>query len=133
MWSGMHQERDVRLLAYSISVKGVRAIELGSDYTREHDFGSSTKILSKCDELLGELRSSALLSLRELPALRRFASGWGRELLPEEWLTNPPSVGIMIPNGILHSLPFHLVSTGSGDPLCVASGFAKCSSLTLLL
>ena len=37
----MEATDDLRLLAYSVDVGRVRALELGSGYTREHDLGES--------------------------------------------------------------------------------------------
>ena len=124
---------DVRLLAYSVTADRIRAVELGPERTVEHDLGSSTAVLDRCDGLMEELRSPAALSQASPPQLCRFAKDWGRSLLPPQWLEQPPAVGIVVPNWLLHYLPLHVVTVDSGLPLCTASGLTTCSSLTMLL
>ena len=53
--------KDVRLLAYSMSVDRVRAVELRQGTTIEHDFGSSMKLLDQYDAVQGELSSPSML------------------------------------------------------------------------
>jgi CHAT domain-containing protein len=123
---------DVRLLVYSVSVDRTRAMELGQGLTIEHDFGSSLALLDAYDGVQRELSSPAMLSRARLPSLEKFAGQWGRSLLPQTWLSNPPAHCVIIPHGLLHSLPMHVVRTDSGRPLCADSGVSVCSSLTLL-
>ena len=123
---------DVRLLAYSMSVDRVRAVELRQGTTIEHDFGSSLEFLDQYDAVQGELSSPSMLSLPKLPALERFASAWGRSLLPENWLADPPEYGLIIPHALLHGLPLHVVRVDNGRPVCTESAISVCSSLTLL-
>lgn len=123
---------DLRLLAYSVDVERVRAVEMGPGVTREHDLGESLALLDGFDAVQRELGSPAALSRPTLAAVERFASEWGRVLLPPSWLADPPRYGVLIPNGLLHALPLHLIRTDSGRPLCADSGVSICSSLTLL-
>jgi CHAT domain-containing protein len=123
---------DLRLLAYVVDLERVRAIEMGRGYTREHDLSASVALLDGYDAVRRELGSPAALSRPVLPALERFASEWGRVLLPDSWLADPPRYGVLIPNGMLHALPLHLIRTDSGRPLCAETGVSLCSSLTLL-
>jgi hypothetical protein len=125
-------KKDVRLLAYSMSVDRVRAVELRQGTTIEHDFGSSMGLLDQYDAVQGELTSPSMLSLPMLPALERFASVWGRSLLPGNWLSDPPEYGLIIPHALLHGLPLHVVRADSGRPICTESAISVCSSLTLL-
>jgi hypothetical protein len=123
---------DLRLLAYAVDVDRVRAVEMGPGFTREHDLGESVRLLDGFDAVQRELGSSAALSRPTLAAVERFAAEWGRSLLPASWLADPPRYGVLIPNGLLHGLPLHLIRTESGRPLCADSGVSVCSSLTLL-
>jgi hypothetical protein len=123
---------DLRLLAYSVTVERVRAVELGPGFTREHDLCGSADLLDGFDAVQAELGSPAALSRPSLAAVERFAAEWGRALLPASWLEDPPRYGVLIPNGLLHALPLHLIRTDSGRPLCAESGLSICSSLTLL-
>jgi hypothetical protein len=123
---------DIRLLAYSVDLGHVRAIELGRGLRQEHDFGPSVALLDGYDAVQRELSSSSLLSRSGLEALERFAAGWGRELLPRTWLSDPPQYAVLIPHALLHGLPLHVIRTDSGRPLCADTGVSICSSLTLL-
>lgn len=123
---------DLRLLAYSVDVERVRAVEMGPGFTREHDLGESLALLDGFDAVQRELGSPAALSRPTLAAVERFAAEWGRMLLPPSWLADPPRYGVLIPNGLLHALPLHLIRTDSGRPLCADAGVSICSSLTLL-
>lgn len=128
----MEATDDLRLLAYSVDVDRVRALELGPGYTREHDLGESLALLDGFDAVQRELGSPAALSRPTLAAVERFAAEWGRSLLPASWLARPPRYGVLIPHGLLHALPLHLIRTDSGRPLCAETGVSVCSSLTLL-
>jgi hypothetical protein len=123
---------DLRLLAYSVDVERVRAVEMGRAFRREHDLGDSLALLDGFDAVQRELGSPAALSRPTLPTVERFAAEWGRVLLPPSWLADPPRYGVLIPHGLLHGLPLHLIRTDSGRPLCADSGMSICSSLTLL-
>lgn len=123
---------DTRLLAYSVDLGRVRAMELGRGLRREHDFGASTGLLDGYDAIQRELSSPSMLSRASLTELERFASDWGRDLLPETWLSDPPEYALLIPHSLLHSLPLHVIRADSGRPLCAESGVSLCSSLTLL-
>ncbi len=123
---------ELRLLAYTVDLDRVRAVEMGPGFTREHDLGESIALLDGFDAVRREWRMPAALSRPSLPAVERFAAEWGRGLLPDSWLADPPRYGVLIPNGMLHALPLHLIRTDSGAPLCAESGVSLCSSLTLL-
>jgi hypothetical protein len=123
---------ELRLLAYTVDVDRIRAVEMGRGFTREHDLGESIALLDGFDAVRRELASPAALSRPVLPAVERFAAEWGRELLPDAWLADPPRYGVLIPNAMLHALPLHLIRTDSGTPLCAETGVSLCSSLTLL-
>jgi hypothetical protein len=123
---------DLRLLAYSVGLDRIRAVELDRNSRSEHDFGPSDALLDGFDAVQGELNSRSALSRPKLPKLERFAEEWGRELLPASWLSDPPQYGVLIPHALLHALPLHVVRTDSGRPLCAETGVSLCSSLTLL-
>ncbi|MFD7735746.1 CHAT domain-containing protein [Kitasatospora phosalacinea] len=122
----------MRLLAYVVDIDRIRAIEVVAGSSIEHDFGPSAAILDDHDELVRDLASPAALSQPTVPTLERFAAGWGRRLLPPAWLSGPPRTAVIVPNSFLHGLPFHLIRTESGNPLCVESAVSISSSLTLL-
>ncbi len=79
-----------QVLAYSVNVSDVRAVDISADACQEEHLGDVPALLDEVDALRGELNAPSLLSLPQLPELERFASGWGRQLLPASWLTDPP-------------------------------------------
>lgn len=121
-----------QVLAYSVNVSDVRAVDISADACQEEHLGDVPALLDEVDALRGELNTPSLLSLPQLPELERFASGWGRQLLPASWLTDPPESVVLVPHAFLHDLPLHLIRLNSGRPLCVESAVSVSSSLTSL-
>lgn len=54
---------------------------------------------------------------RSAPSLQQLLMGMSRTLLPESYLETPPSRLIVMPDDMLNSLPFGVLSTSTGLPL----------------
>ena len=121
-----------RVLAYAVNLASVRAVDISADGATDQLLCSTRPLLDDVDALLSELNTPALTSRPTWPQLERFASGWGRRLLPPAWLADPPDACVLVPHAFLHELPLHLVRTDSGKPLCVNSAVSVSSSLTAL-
>lgn len=121
-----------RVLAYAVNLAVVRAVDVSAKTTTDIELCSTRDLLDEVDALMSELNTPALLSRPICPELERFASEWGRKLLPPAWLADPPETCVLVPHTFLHGLPLHLIRTNSGDPLCVASAVSVTSSLTAL-
>ncbi|MFJ2235186.1 hypothetical protein [Streptomyces sp. NPDC087859] len=111
-----------RVLAYAVNLAVVRAADISAETTADVELCSTRDLLDDVDALLSELNTSALLSRPVCRELERFASGWGRKLLPPSWLAEPPETCVLVPHAFLHELPLHLIRTDSGDqqPHCAA-------------
>jgi hypothetical protein len=93
---------------------------------------SVAAVLPKVEELRDELRDSMAVARGRLPRLQEFASGWGRDLLPQSVLESPPDVLVIVPHGFLHDIPLHLVARNDdAEPLGCASGVTYVSSQSL--
>jgi CHAT domain-containing protein len=121
-----------RVLAYAVSLTTIRAVDIYADSAIDLRLCPTGSLLDDFDALMSELNTPALLSRSTWPQLERFASGWGRSLLPPSWLADPPDAAVFVPHGFLHELPLHLVRTDSGNPLCVDSVVSVSSSLSAL-
>lgn len=121
-----------RVLAYAVNLAAVRAADISAETTADVELCPTRDLLDDVDALLSELNTPALLSRPICPELERFASGWGRKLIPPSWLAEPPETCVLVPHAFLHALPLHLIRTDSGDPLCVTSAVSVTSSLTAL-
>jgi hypothetical protein len=93
--------------------------------TAVHEF------LPRADALAADLADLTAIAEGDLPELETFASDWGRGLLPPAVLESPPDVLVLVPNGLLHVLPLHLVRTNAGFPLACESGVAYSGSMSL--
>jgi hypothetical protein len=106
---------------------------LAPDGARHHaKLCAAADVLSKIDALREELRDARLVANGLVPRLRLFMDDWGRRLLPEALLTEPPDVLVIVPHAYLHDLPLHLVKCGpAGEPLGALSGMTYSSSMSL--
>jgi hypothetical protein len=118
-------------LLYAVTYAGVHVTVL-DDHTRSTvRLAPSTRdLLPLVDDLTDSLRDSAAVAENDVPRLEAFAEDWGRWLVPEDILEVPPDVLVIVPHGVLHTLPLHLVRTAAGDPLACASGVTYASSMT---
>jgi CHAT domain len=123
-------DKGPHVLAYAVDLNQVRAVDITADACQEYLLCRTEELLDGFDLLQRELNTPSALSKKELPQLERFASEWGRRLLPGSWLSDPPATSILIPNSLLHHLPLHVIRTNSGRPLCVSSAVSVNSSLT---
>lgn len=94
------------------------------------DFGAEAEFLQEAGRLRDEVANVELVAGRRLRRLQAFAAGWGRELIPEPILEDPPDVLVVVPQGFLHQLPLHLAFAGDERALGWHSGVAYSSSLT---
>jgi CHAT domain-containing protein len=95
--------------------------------------GSSLDVVEPVTLLREELNHITRAAGGGLPQLRAFTEDWGRALLAPALLSNPPDILILIPQGVLHDLPFHAVLTDDGTPLGCRSGISYASSASLFV
>lgn len=106
---------------------------MAPDGSRETSVLTATATaLPRLEQLRRELADGMALACGNVPLLGEFATGWGRDLLPESVLTAPPDVLVIVPHAVLHDVPLHLVS-GADDllPLGCRSGLCYASSMSL--
>ncbi|NUR25551.1 MAG: hypothetical protein HOV83_06830, partial [Catenulispora sp.] len=123
----------VGALVYRVGRERIRATYLGPDGSRQvHSLADVSRVLPDLDRLRAEVDDGMALARGRVPRLRAFADEWGRELLPDVVLTDPPDVLVVVPHAMLHDVPLHLVR-GAPDaaPLGCLSGVAYASSLSL--
>jgi hypothetical protein len=106
---------------------------LAPDGEREdHWLAEMSGVLPGLDELRAELNDGMALARGRVPRLRAFAGGWGRALLPEVVLADPPDVLVVVPHAMLHDVPLHLVYGADGGlPLGCRTGVSYASSMSL--
>jgi CHAT domain-containing protein len=88
-------------------------------------------LLAPAAGLRDELADTMAVALRRLPRLDEFTRTWGRQLIPAGLLADPPDVLVLVPHGLLHQLPLHLVRADDGRALACRAGIAYSSSLAL--
>lgn len=123
----------VGALLYRVTRHTISALLIEPSGRRDHvAIGSVAAVLPKAEELRDELRDSMSVARGRLPRLREFASGWGRDLLPQSVLESPPDILVIVPHGFLHDIPLHLVACNDhAEPLGCASGVTYVSSQSL--
>jgi len=123
----------VGALLYRVTRHTISALWIEPSKRRDHvAIGSVAAVLPKVEELHDELRDSMSVARGRLPRLREFASGWGRDLLPQSVLESPPDILVIVPHGFIHDIPLHLVARNDdAEPLGCASGVTYVSSQSL--
>jgi hypothetical protein len=94
------------------------------------------ELIPLLEKLRDELRDGMALASGAVPRLHAFISGWGRRLLPDALAADPPDVVVVVPHGLLHDVPLHLIGLDDGPVGCqvgvtYASGmslFARCAA-----
>lgn len=130
-------ERDgplrVGALVYQVGRDSIGATYVAPGGSRAlHRVAGVAEVLPRLDELRAELEDGMALARGRVPRLRAFAGDWGRTLLPEPVLADPPDVLVVVPHAILHDVPLHLVQpAGGGMPLGCRAGLAYASSMSL--
>ncbi|HEX9041055.1 MAG TPA: CHAT domain-containing protein [Trebonia sp.] len=123
----------VAALVYQVSDERIGVTYVAPDGDREEQWlVDVASVLPGLDELRAELNDGMALARGRVPRLRDFGSGWGRALLPEVMLADPPDVLVVVPHAILHDVPLHLVrGTDDGLPLGCRAGVSYISSMSL--
>lgn len=123
----------VAALVYQVSAERIGVTYLAPDGDREDQWlADVASVLPGLDELRAELNDGMALARGRVPRLRDFGSDWGRTLLPEVVLADPPDVLVVVPHAILHDVPLHLVrGADGGPPLGCRTGVSYASSMSL--
>jgi CHAT domain-containing protein len=117
-------------LVYALAGGKVKAALVEQGTWRWWTLGAEADFLQDAVRLRDEVANVELVAGRRLRRLETFAGGWGRELIPEPVLENPPDVLVLVPQGFLHRLPLHLAFAEDERALGWHSGVAYSSSLT---
>ncbi len=120
-------------LVYLVTGREIQVAVVGRHSSQWIGLGDVSQVLGPIARLRDELARDTEVAVRRLPELARFATGWGRSLIPPAVLANPPDVLLIVPHALLHGLPLHLVQAANGRALACCSGISYASSPTLLL
>jgi CHAT domain-containing protein len=125
-WGGLR----VVGVAYTTTADTISAIVLDGDDRRVVPLVPTGDVLPRIDLLRDELRDPMAIARGRVPQLDRFATDWGRRLLPPDVLDEPPDAVVFFPHGAVHDLPLHLVS-GPDEPLGLHTAVSYASSWSL--
>src|SRR4051812_24609483 len=82
---------------YAVTVEGIRSLYVENGVNIPSRVEPSVEIVGAIHELRDELRDTIAVARGAVPRLTNFSVDWGRRLLPESLLTNPPDVLVAIP------------------------------------
>jgi CHAT domain-containing protein len=127
--------KDLRVgaLSYLIDRGGVHAHFWFQGAGAWHKLDLPARWTGWVDDLKAELRATSTILMEEAPRLDEFMEEWGLTLLPSSLREYIDKVDVLmiVPHGVIHDLPLHLVKLEDGTRLGVAAGVAYCSSHTL--
>ncbi|MEV5956184.1 CHAT domain-containing protein [Streptomyces sp. NPDC051987] len=122
----------VAALVYQVGRERIGGTYLAPDGRRENLWlAEVASVLPALDGLRAELNDGMALARGRVPQLRAFSRGWGRSLLPDAVLADPPDVLVVVPHAMLHDVPLHLVHGADHVPLGCGIGVSYASSMSL--
>jgi len=125
---------EIKVAALVYTLSNSKIVFMGIDGMGNRQFFASAEardLIPKLDSLHEELNDGVAVARGKLPALRDFVENWGRQLLPpKSWIENA-DVLVIVPQGILHNIPLHLVLINQ-QPLGTLIGITYSSSMSLL-
>lgn len=121
----------VGMLLYYVGVENIYTVLLNQEeQAQTFQLMTCDKAVPLIDQLSSAINNPKLQRNKLLCILESFVYGWGQELLPPEEYLRIFDVLIIIPQYILHYVPFHLIAT-ENEFLSTAYGITYCSSGTL--
>ncbi|MEV2224428.1 CHAT domain-containing protein [Nocardia vinacea] len=124
-------ELDVAAVAFHVSESIISCSVIQPDgQASRHVIGPVEDFLPSIDAVVDGLARTTDVARGRVAALRRFVSGPAMNLLPGSVRQAPPDVLVIIPHGILHGVPLHLLHVECGVPLCSVAGVTYSSSLS---
>jgi CHAT domain-containing protein len=123
----------VGALVYQASHRALTVTWVRPDGERERcPLAPMAEVLAPLERLRDELGDGMALARGRMPRLHAFADDWGRRLLPSGVLDQPPDVLVIVPHGVLHGIPLHLITDEiTGRPLGCRAGVTYASSMSL--
>jgi hypothetical protein len=122
----------VGTLLYAVTVDEMGVLYAEGDKRHSHSI-ETMDVLGRLNGLREELGDPMRIATGRVPRLAAFSADWGRGLMPDVLLDDPPDVLVVVPHGPLHDLPLHLVETQDGSLLGARCGVSYSSSRTMFL